>query len=56
MQGFKNQDLKKGTTFIEVLSNCPSNWKMTPLQTNEFIAKDMIDYFPLGDIKVPKGN
>lgn len=52
MQGFKNQDLKKGISFIEIISNCPSNWKMTPLQTNEFIAKDMIDYFPIGDIKV----
>ncbi|TRZ65625.1 2-oxoglutarate oxidoreductase [bacterium] len=51
--GFKYQPLKKGVTFIEVLSNCPSNWKMTPVQSNEFIDTDMIPYYPLGDIKLP---
>jgi len=49
----KYQKLKKGTCFIEIISNCPSNWKMTPLETNEFIKTDMIEYYPLGDVKLP---
>jgi len=53
MNGFKYQQLGKGTCFIEVLSNCPSNWKMTPLQTNDFVANEMTKYFPLGDVKLP---
>lgn len=51
--GFMYQKLKKGVSFIEILSNCPSNWKMTPLQTVEFIDKEMTGTFPLGDIKLP---
>ncbi len=53
MNGFLYQKLNKGVSFIEIISNCPSNWKMTPLQTVDFIEKEMLNYFPLGDIKVP---
>ncbi len=51
---FEYQKLDKGTCFIEVLSNCPSGWKMTPLQANEWIAENMYPMYPLGDIKVPE--
>lgn len=53
INGFNYQKLKKGTCLVEIVSNCPSNWKMTPLVSNEFVGKEMIDYFPLGDVKVP---
>ncbi len=53
MNGFKYQRLRKGVSFIEIISNCPSNWKMTPVKSNEFIETDMIKYYPLGDVKVP---
>jgi 2-oxoglutarate/2-oxoacid ferredoxin oxidoreductase subunit beta len=53
MNGFKYQKLNKGISFIEIVSNCPSNWKMTPLQTNDYIDNEMVKYYPLGDIKVP---
>jgi len=56
MNGFKYQQLKKGVSFIEIISNCPSNWKMTPVQSNKFIDSDMIKYYPLGDVKVPDKN
>ncbi|MDD8018356.1 MAG: thiamine pyrophosphate-dependent enzyme [Bacteroidota bacterium] len=48
------QKEKKGTCFIEVVSNCPSGWKMTPLEANEWMEKNMFPYYPLGDIKVPQ--
>ncbi|HLE33258.1 MAG TPA: thiamine pyrophosphate-dependent enzyme [Bacteroidota bacterium] len=48
------QKLKKGTCFIEVVSNCPSGWKMTPTEANDWMEKNMIAYYPLGDLKVPK--
>lgn len=50
---FKYQQLEKGTCFVEVIGNCPSNWKMTPLEANDFVGKEMLKYFPLGDIKLP---
>jgi 2-oxoglutarate ferredoxin oxidoreductase subunit beta len=48
------QEKKKGTCLVEIIANCPSNWKMTPVQCNEFIDEKMVGTFPLGDIKVPK--
>jgi 2-oxoglutarate/2-oxoacid ferredoxin oxidoreductase subunit beta len=48
------QKLNKGTCLIEVIGNCPSNWKMTPLQCSSFINEEMLKTFPVGDIKVPK--
>ncbi len=50
----KYQKEGMGTCLIEVVSNCPSNWKMTPLQSNQFVEEQMIPYYPLGDLKVPE--
>jgi 2-oxoglutarate ferredoxin oxidoreductase subunit beta len=50
------QKLKKGTCFIEVVSNCPSGWKMTPVEANDWMEKNMFSYYPLGDMKIPKEN
>jgi 2-oxoglutarate/2-oxoacid ferredoxin oxidoreductase subunit beta len=45
---------KRGTCFIEVVSNCPSGWKMTPVQSNQWMEENMFPAYPLGDIKVPQ--
>lgn len=47
----QNQGL--GTTFIEVVSNCPSGWKCTPVQSLEWIKDKSMPYFPLGVFKEP---
>ncbi len=52
---FKYQKLHKGTCFVEVIGNCPSNWKMTPIEASNYVDSDMIKTFPLGDVKLPKG-
>ncbi len=51
-QAFENTRLKKGLSFIEILSNCNSGWKMTPNDANDWMVENMFPYFPLGDIKV----
>jgi 2-oxoglutarate/2-oxoacid ferredoxin oxidoreductase subunit beta len=43
-----------GYCLVEIVSNCPSNWKMTPVESNKFVEEKMIPYYPLGDIKVPE--
>jgi 2-oxoglutarate ferredoxin oxidoreductase subunit beta len=48
------QKLNKGTCFVEIVSNCPSNWKMTPVQSNKWLEENMIPYYPLGDMKTPE--
>ena len=53
-QAFRFQQLKKGTCLVEIIGNCPSNWKMTPMEASAFIDEEMVKTFPLGDIKLPK--
>lgn len=53
-QALEYQKLNKGTCFIEVVSNCPSGWKMTPAQSNQWMEETMFPFYPLGDIKVPE--
>ncbi len=49
---YQQQEL--GTCLVEIVSNCPSNWKMTPVESNKFVAEKMIPFYPLGDLKVPE--
>ena len=49
---FEAQKLQKGTTFVEIVSNCNSGWKMTPTQANQWMVDNMFPFYPLGDIKV----
>ncbi len=48
------QTLKRGTCFIEVVSNCPSGWNMTPVESNKWLEENMFPQYPLGDLKVPR--
>lgn len=47
------QKQNKGTCFIEIVSNCPSGWKMTPVEANRWMEENMFPFYPLGDMKVP---
>jgi 2-oxoglutarate ferredoxin oxidoreductase subunit beta len=50
-KGFENQKLKKGLSFIEIISNCNSGWRMSPVKANQWLEENMIPFYPLGDIK-----
>ena len=41
----------KGFTMVEVLSPCPTNWGMEPVAAVEWLEKNMLPVFPLGEIK-----
>jgi len=51
-KALENQKLKKGLSFVEIVSNCNSGWKMTPRQSNEWMVENMFPFYPMGDIKV----
>ncbi len=51
MNAFKAQMGKEGYSLVEVLSPCPTNWKMTPLQAIDRINNELVDYYPLGELK-----
>ena len=50
-KAFQNQLDGKGYSLIEVLSMCPTDWKLTPKQGVEFVNNEMKAVFPLGVYK-----
>lgn len=51
-KAFETQKLNKGLSFVEIVSNCNSGWKMTPVESNKWMEQNMFPFYPLGDIKV----
>ncbi len=51
---FKYQQEERGLSFIEVVSNCNSGWKMSPNQANKWLEENMLPYYPTGDLKKPE--
>ncbi len=51
IKAFKYQLEKKGFSLVEVLSPCPTNWKMSPVDCWKWIDAVMSVHFPLGVIK-----
>lgn len=45
---FETQINGKGFALVEVLSSCPTNWGYTPQEALNWLADNMIPYFPLG--------
>jgi 2-oxoglutarate ferredoxin oxidoreductase subunit beta len=52
---FQVQMAGLGFSLVEVVSNCPTNWGMTPKESLKFIEERMVPYYPLGDYKVIEG-
>ncbi len=50
-KSFENQVNKKGFSIIEVISSCPTNWGMSPVEALDWLRKNMIPYYPLGIYK-----
>ena len=51
-KAFQNQiDNKPGVSFVEIVSNCNSGWKMEPVESNIWMEENMFPYYELGDIK-----
>ena len=50
-KAFENSTAKRGTSVVEIVSTCNSGWKMTPDQSNKWMAEHMFAKYPLGDLK-----
>ncbi len=50
-KAFENQKDKKGFSIVEVLSTCPTNWGMSPIESLDRLRNDCIPYYPLGVFK-----
>ena len=50
-KAFQNQVSGRGFSLVEVLSMCPTDWGMTPLQAVDWVRNSMMKHFPLGVFK-----
>ena len=50
-KGFENQINKRGYSIIEVISSCPTNWGLTPVEALDWLRENMLPYYPLGVYK-----
>jgi 2-oxoglutarate ferredoxin oxidoreductase subunit beta len=50
-KAFEAQVQGKGFAMVEVLSTCPTNWGMTPVEALKWLETNMIPQFPLGVIR-----
>lgn len=50
-KAFECQNKGLGFSLVEVLSTCPTNWGLTPVESLKWLEKDMMSYYPLGNFK-----
>lgn len=48
---FEAQMRGEGFTMVEILAQCPTNWKMSPAEAVGWLEQNMIPFYPLGEIK-----
>lgn len=48
LTAFRYQLEGRAFSFVELLTNCPTNWGMSPLNTLKFMEENTIPAFPLG--------
>ena len=51
-KAFEVQERGLGFSIVELLSACPTNWGLTPVDALHFVRDHMVPYFPLDDYKV----
>ena len=50
-KAFQNQLDGKGFSMVEIVTSCPTNWGLDPLQALDFLEEKMFKEFPLGVIR-----
>jgi 2-oxoglutarate ferredoxin oxidoreductase subunit beta len=50
-KAFEKQKAGKGFSLVEMLSTCPTNWGMQPMDACNFVKNEMTKIFPLGVYK-----
>ena len=50
-KAFQNQIEGKGFSIVEVVSTCPTNWGLSPIEALQWLRDNMLPYYPLGVYK-----
>src|SRR5690554_6645407 len=54
-RAFQAQISGLGFSLVEVLSACPSNWRMTPVAALRYVDEVMAKFYPPGEVRAIKG-
>ena len=52
-KAFEFQIEKSCFSFVEIISICPTNWGMSPVDAVKWTEEVLLDYYPLGTYKTP---
>ena len=55
-QAFKYQMEGRCFSMVELLSTCPTNWGLTPVDAIKWAEDNMLPYYPLGEYKSPESS
>lgn len=50
-KAFETQKIGLGLSLVEVLSTCPTNWGLDPLESLQWVKDNMVPVYPLGVYK-----
>jgi len=50
-KAFEKHLNNEGLCYVELLSPCPTNWNMEPVDSKKFLLEEMTKHFPLGEFK-----
>ncbi|MCD6436607.1 MAG: 2-oxoglutarate oxidoreductase [Clostridiales bacterium] len=53
-RAFEVQIKGEGFGIVEVLSTCPTNWGIAPIDALKWLEDNMIPYYPLGNLRTPE--
>ena len=53
-KAFETQIKGLGYSMVEVLSQCPTAWHLSPIEATKWVEETMKPYYPLGEFKTPK--
>jgi 2-oxoglutarate ferredoxin oxidoreductase subunit beta len=53
-KAFELQMAGKGFSVVEILSTCPTNWGIEPVEAIKWMENNLEAYYPVGVIKAPK--
>jgi 2-oxoglutarate ferredoxin oxidoreductase subunit beta len=53
-KAFTCQVQHRSFSFVELISTCPTNWGLTPVEAVKWAEENMHAYYPLGEFKTPE--
>jgi len=54
-RAFQTQ-LSGGYSMVEVLTPCPTNWRLNPVAAMNYLKENMVNFFPVGEFKMAGDN